>query len=449
LRIEDTDELRSDEKSVKSIFSSLKWLGLDWDEGAMPDGTEIGNCGPYIQSKREEMGIYRKYADQLIREGKAYHCYCTPQELEKMKKKAQLEKKSLKYDGRCRRLTKSQIEEFKKEGRKPVVRFKMPQEGKTVFEDLIHKTVSFENRLLYDCVIIKASGYPTYNFACVIDDCLMKITHVMRGDDHISNTPLQVNIYRALGFDVPRFAHLSMILGPDGRRLSKRHGSTSVEEYRRRGFLPLALRNYLALLGFSTSDSQQLFKEKELEEKFCLEGCQKNPAVFDEIKLRWMNGEYIRMLSREKLFSMSLPFLEKKGLKVQKNERNIEIVALQQEKYKLLEDVPYLVEFFYRDVEYASDAVEKVLKKPRARAILESIQKVYREMKDFTEKEIEAKTREFARSNNYKTAEIFHPVRVSVSGRTQGPTLFKMLELLGREETVRRISIARRLLESA
>lgn len=449
MRIEDTDELRSDEKSVKSIFSSLKWLGLDWDEGAMPDGTEIGSCGPYIQSKREEMGIYRKYADQLIREGKAYHCYCTPQELEKMKKKAQLEKKSLKYDGRCRRLTKSQIEEFKKEGRKPVVRFKMPQEGKTVFEDLIHKTVSFENRLLYDCVIIKASGYPTYNFACVIDDCLMKITHVMRGDDHISNTPLQVNIYRALGFDVPRFAHLSMILGPDGKRLSKRHGSTSVEEYRRRGFLPLALRNYLALLGFSTSDSQQLFKEKELEEKFCLEGCQKNPAVFDEIKLRWMNGEYIRMLSREKLFSMSLPFLEKKGLKVQKNERNIEIVALQQEKYKLLEDVPYLVEFFYRDVEYASDAVEKVLKKPRARAILESIQKVYREMKDFTEKEIEAKTREFARSNNYKTAEIFHPVRVSVSGRTQGPTLFKMLELLGREETVRRISIARRLLESA
>lgn len=440
MRIEDTDELRSSGESAGSIFSSLEWLGLDWDEGAAPGGSGKGEFGPYVQSEREAAGIYGEYAGRLLKEGKAYYCYCAPEELDERRKKAQAEKKSfLGYDARCRRLTSAQIEEYRKRGRKPVVRFKMPEEGETVFEDLTHKTLSFKNELLYDCVIMKASGYPTYNFACTVDDGLMRITHVIRGDDHISNTPLQINIYRALGFEVPRFAHLSMILGPDGKRLSKRHGATSVEEYRKNGFLPAALKNYLALLGWSTPDSRQIFEKGELEEKFSLEGCQKSPAVFDDEKLKWMNGEYIRRLSKKELLELALPFLRESGLGVKGNERDAEIVGLGREKYKLLSEIPGMVEFFYGSPRLEPEALEKTLKKPEVKRILEGIKKAYSSLGDFTERQIEGETRKFAADNGFKSGQVFHPVRAAVSGRTRGPTLFKMIELIGKEEVLRRI----------
>ncbi|GAB4033629.1 MAG: glutamate--tRNA ligase [Elusimicrobiota bacterium] len=444
LRIEDTDELRSTEESVKWIFESMAWLGLDWQEGAMPDGSQKGDFGPYVQSKRESMGIYRKYADQLVKEGKAYYCYCTPQELDEMRKKAALEKRPPKYEGRCRNLTEEQKKKFESEGRSPVIRFRMPDDGATSWEDLIHKELSFENKLLYDFIMVKASGYPTYNFACVIDDHLMEITHVIRGDDHISNTPLQIQLYKALGWELPDFAHLSMILGPDGSRLSKRHGATSVQEYKKDGFLPQTIKNYLALLGWSTSDSQQIFEKGELEEKFSLEGCQKNPATFDPVKLKWMNGEYLRKLDKKEIYSLAIPYLKESGLDLSYPKTPLEdIVYLEYEKYKTLSEIPGLLSFFFSEkVEYDRESVESVFGKPTAARVLEGIARVYAAISDFTEKTIEEETRKFAKANSFKNGEVFHPVRVAVSGRAQGPTLFKMIEYLGKDLVLKRLKEA-------
>lgn len=443
LRIEDTDELRSTGESIKSIFESMQWLGLDWDEGAMPDGSEKGSFGPYVQSAREAAGIYKKYSDELLQTGKAYKCYCSQEELEEMRKKAQLEKGPLKYDGRCRNLTEARKLEMEAQGRKPVIRFRMPDGGATVWHDLIHKDVRFENSLLYDFVMIKASGYPTYNFACVIDDHLMEISHIIRGDDHISNTPLQINVYQALGWNIPELAHLSMILGPDGTRLSKRHGATSVGEYRGQGYLPQTMRNYLALLGWSNTDSQQIFKEGELEEKFDLKGCQKSPAIFDPVKLNWMNGEYIRRCSKEAFFELAMPYIKEAALPVEKGRVPLaDIVALEQDKCKLLNEIPGKIRFFFTDVVYDPAAVEKTLKVPEAKKILEGINLVYASLDEFEEGGIEAATRAFAKAHAFKAGQVFHPVRVAVSGRTEGPTLFRMMEYLGREEVLKRLARA-------
>ena len=448
LRIEDTDELRSTDESTKSIFQSMKWLDLKWDEGAMPDLSEKGDFGPYIQSKRESDGIYKKYAEQLLEEKKAYYCYCSSEELDEMRKKALSEKRDPKYDGRCRHLSAEEIEEFKKQGRKPVIRFRMPDDGQTVFEDLVHKHLKFENKLLYDFIMIKASGYPTYNFACVIDDHLMEMTHIIRGDDHISNTPLQLNVYKAFGWEPPQHAHLSMILGQDGTRLSKRHGATSITEYEKQGFLPETMKNYLALLGWGTTDSQDIFKKGELEEKFDLKGCQKSAAAFDPVKLEWMNGEYIRQLSKDELFDAAQPYLKDFGLNLDKaNPLHFNVVALEQEKYKLLSDVGGMVYFFFQDVKYDETAIDKILKAPDIETILNGIKKTYSEISEFNDIVLESKTREFAKSNGFKNGQVFHPVRVSVSGSTKGPTLFKMIEYLGKEEVIKRIDKTLSLIE--
>ncbi|HAH32483.1 MAG TPA: glutamate--tRNA ligase [Elusimicrobia bacterium] len=446
LRIEDTDELRSTDESVKSIFESLQWMGLAWDEGAMPDGSQKGSYGPYVQSAREAAGIYKKYAEGLIKDGKAYHCYCTPAELDDMRKKAQLEKRPLKYEGNCRALTEAQKKDFEAQGRSPVIRFRMPDGGVTAWNDLIHNGVEFENKLLYDFVMIKASGYPTYNFACVVDDHLMEITHVIRGDDHISNTPLQINLYQALGWKIPEFAHLSMILGPDGTRLSKRHGATSVGEYRKEGYLPETMKNYLALLGWSTPDSRQLFNPGELEEKFDLKGCQKSPAIFDPVKLQWMNGEYIRKMTKEQLVALAMPYLKDAGINTAASYVPVaDIVGLEQGKYKLLREIPALVKFFFAEAEYDEHAVDKVLKNTDVLKILDGIKQVYLGLDEFKEDRIEAATRAFAKDNGFKAGQVFHPVRVSLSGRSDGPTLFRMIEYLGRDEAVKRLEKAKEL----
>lgn len=347
-------------------------------------------------------------------------------------------------------MTPEQEEKFRQEGRKPVIRFRMPEEGFTGWNDLIHKELKFENKLLYDFVMLKASGYPTYNFACVIDDHLMEISHVIRGDDHISNTPLQVKLYESFGWKAPEFGHLSMILGPDGARLSKRHGATSVQEYKKLGYLPNTVKNYLALLGWSTSDSKQIFEEGELEEKFGLEGCQKSPAVFDNVKLQWMNGEYIRKISKDRLYELALPYLQEAGFDVSSSRADAkELVYMEIEKYKLLGDIPVQLEMFFKeDISYDPKAVEDVLKKPETAGILSGIAVEYGKLPDFTEKAIEDATRAFAKANGYKNGQVFHPVRVAVSGRTTGPTLFRMIEYLSREAVVKRINKTLEMIKS-
>lgn len=444
LRIEDTDEERSTQESVDAIYQGLMWAGLTWDEGPMPDGGIKGNFPPYYQAQRADIGIYKKYIDQLLAEGKAYKCYCTPEELEDMRQKAHAEHRPPRYPGKCRNLTKEQQAELEAQGRKYVIRFKMPSEGETVFNDLIRGEVKFANRDLYDLVIQKTSGYPTYNFACVIDDHLMEMTHIIRGDDHISNTPAQIQMYRALGWKEPIFAHLSMIHGPDGTKLSKRHGDTSVMEYKKQGFLPEAMINYLALLGWSTPDSQQLFAPGELERKFDIKGCQKSPAVFDTVKLMWMNGDYIRQLTPKELLKRAEPFIEEAGVAKGVNEDRLEqIVALEQEKYKTLREIPGLISFFFTDeVKFDEEAVNKVFKAETAKKALELMIEKYGALEDFTEHSLEQTARAAAKEAGLKAGQIFHPVRVAVSGRTNGPTLFKMLEYMGKDMVLKRMKAA-------
>jgi len=451
LRIEDTDEVRSTRDSVDAILESMAWLGLDWDEGplfepgAQGDGwKEKGPHAPYFQMRRVEH--YKNYINKLIEKGQAYACYCTPEELDAMRRQAQLEKRPPRYDGRCRHLNDAQRKGHEAKGRKASIRFKMPETGATVVQDQIRGDVSFENKLLQDFVIQKTAGGPTYNFACVVDDHMMEITHVIRGDEHLSNTPSQIQLYNALGWTPPQFAHLSMILGPDGTKLSKRHGATSVLEYRTQGYLPETMRNYLALLGWATTESQQLFEADELIEKFDLKGCQKNPATFDPQKLEWMNGVNIRKMTPEKLVESAQPFLKDAGLAAAPKDRLLAAVKLEIEKTKHLSDVPKLVDFFFKDVVFDPKAVDKVLKAPGATNVLEGLGIHLKAVQAWTEKNLETEIRAFCEKNGLKPGQAFHPIRVALTGRTEGPTLFGMIELMGKEKTLERLAAARRLL---
>ncbi|MHB2026254.1 MAG: glutamate--tRNA ligase [Elusimicrobiota bacterium] len=444
LRIEDTDEARSTAESVDAILESLRWLEIEWDEGPVDASRSQGPHSPYFQMQRQD--LYETHLRALMDAGKAYECYCSKDELDAMRRLAQLEKRPPRYDGRCRALSRRQKQDFEAAGKKPSVRFRMPDDGATVVEDAIRGRVSFENALLQDFVIRKTTGGPTYNFACVIDDHSMAISHVIRGDEHLPNTPSQIQLYRALGWTTPVFAHLSMILGPDGAKLSKRHGATSTLEYRQQGFVPAALRNYLALLGWSTADSQQLFKERELFEKFDLSGCQKNPATFDPVKVTWMNGEYIRGMSPAKIVQMAKPFLEAAGLGDAGKSGGPELekaVSLEREKYKLLSEVPNLVSFFYtKEVEFSPEAKEKVLCRPGVKEILLGLAQELAEFNPFAEKALEERIRSFCVQRTLKTGQVFHPLRAAVSGRTQGPSLFAMLEVMGRETVIARLKFA-------
>ncbi|WP_424245387.1 glutamyl-tRNA synthetase [Elusimicrobium posterum] len=445
LRIEDTDEERSTAESVKAIFDGMEWTKLFWDEGPSREGEEKGAFKPYYQSARADMGIYKKYIDQLLSEGKAYKCYCSPQELEEMRAEATAKKLPPRYPGKCKCLSEEQKAKFEAEGRKPVVRFAMPKEGNVQWPDLIRGDVSFASKDLYDLVIQKASGYPTYNFAAVIDDHLMEMTHIIRGDDHISNTPAQIQMYRALGWQEPQFAHLSMIHGPDGTKLSKRHGAASVVDYEEQGYLSDALINYLALLGWSTPDSQQIFGPGELEEKFDIAGCQKSPAVFDPVKLEWMNSEYIRSKPIGVLTDLAMPFITKAGIDVSaiSREQLENIISLEHDKYRTLKDVPGLIKFFFdKEVEFDPAAREKVFSKDGVKQILTDLADVYQNLADFSELEIEKATKQYAVDKGLKNGQIFHPVRVATTGMTHGPTLFKMLEFMGKPEVVKRINTA-------
>lgn len=444
LRIEDTDETRSTQESVDAIFNGMKWLGLDWDEGptsASDPNAVKGAFGPYFQMQR--LVHYKKYADELVAAGKAFYCFATPDEVQKSKERAALLKKAPKFVSPYRDLTPAQRDELIKEGKSYTVRFKTPSVGLVEFNDLIRGPMKWENDLIEDFIILKTSGIPTYNFACVVDDHLMEISHVIRGDDHLSNTPRQVLCYNALGWAPPVFAHLSMILGPDGQRLSKRHGATAVEEYRDAGYLPEATRNYLALLGWSTEDSQDLFTQEELKQKFTVERCGKSPAIFDPNKLVWMNGEYIRKMPIPELVDRAMPFIQKAGfLNGKEVERRAEIeaaVALEHEKIKHLTDVPGLIDFFFKDVVYDPASVEKVLKKPDVVEVLKGAAQAFEVLPVFNAAATEEAAKAVAAARGIKNAAVYHPVRVSVSGRTQGPSLFHMLEVLGRERSLQRI----------
>jgi len=447
LRIEDTDIARSTKGFSQSAMEGLKWLGLHWDEGP---GVE-GDYGPYFQSQR--LNIYKDYAYKLLKEKKAYFCYCTPEELNQRRKRMQKEGKFPKYDGRCRELSSEERRKFEKEGRKPTIRFKVLENGVTQVKDLLRGEVTFENKLLGDFIILKSDGTPTYNFANVIDDFLMKITHIIRGDDHLSNTPRQILLYQSFGFRVPLHAHIPMILGKDGAKLSKRHGATSVSYYREKGYLPWTMVNYLALLGWSTLDSQQFFSREELIKKFTLEKVGKSSAIFDPQKLEWMNGEYIRRMKSEELTSLLIPYLKKAGLvggdiDPKTGEMIEKITRLEQERIKTLSQITDLAEFFFKkEFEYDLKAVEKRLKKNYVPSLLKKIKERIKEISPFTKENLEKAIRPLSEELSLSTGEVFHPLRVALTGKTKGPGLFELAEVIGKDEVLRRIERILKMIE--
>ena len=332
LRIEDTDQTRSTDESIKIILDGMKWIGLDWDEG------------PYRQTER--MNVYREHVDRLLKAGKAYFCYCTPEELEARRKKALAEGRPPKYDRKCRSLTAPVP------GRTPAVRFLSSDEGQTIVRDLIRGAVTFENQQLDDLIIQRSDGFPTYNFAVVVDDVTMKISHVIRGDDHLNNTPRQIQLYHALGYEAPEFAHLPMILGPDKTKLSKRHGATAVTEYIDLGYLPEALVNYLARLGWSHGD-QEIFTQQELVGNFSFENVGKAPSVFNPEKLLWLNHHYIQQADPERLAGLVLDLLKKDKIIDAENEPDLDwlrklVTILTERSHTLVEmktaAIPFVVD---------------------------------------------------------------------------------------------------------
>lgn len=454
LRIEDTDELRSTPEAVGQIIESLKWLGLDWDEGPLPSNFQLptsGDYGPYFQMQR--LDLYKKHAEDLKEKGSLYECYCSEEELEDYRREAMIAKRPPRYSKRCRTLADRQKKDFSAQGRKFVLRFKAPEEGSIGFEDMIRGGVSFESADLEDFVVVKSSGVPTYNFACVVDDHLMEITHVIRGDDHISNTPKQLLIFDAFGWTRPTYAHLSMILGPDGTRLSKRHGATSVLEFKEQGYLPQALVNYLALLGWATQTSQDLFEPLELIQKFEIERCQKSPATFDYSKLIWMNGIYIRKFSKIELCEAVKPFLPPMALNI----ANLEgIVSLEQEKYKTLKDAGDLLHFFFaEDFSYCWEELDalraksdKLRDKTNIETLTSQLLSKIEGVSEFNALNLEQILRSLAKELGLKTSDIFHPTRFAVSGRLQGPSLFSMLETVGKDRVLGRLARFKEALKS-
>ncbi|HOP94926.1 MAG: glutamate--tRNA ligase [Dictyoglomaceae bacterium] len=428
LRIEDTDILRSSKEYEENILEGLKWLGLVWDEG------------PYYQTQR--LDLYKKYADELLRIGAAYYCYCTPEELEERRKEALAQKKPPKYDRKCLYLTDEERTRYEREGRKPVIRLLVP-EGKTVFSDIIRGDIEFNNEDIGDFVIMKSDGIPTYNFAVVVDDYTMGITHVIRGEDHISNTPKQLFIYNALGWNPPEFAHLPLLLGPDRSKLSKRHGETSITEYRKMGYLPEALVNYLALLGWTPEENREIYTIEELIELFDIHKVTKNPGIFDITKLDWINTQHIRRLSVEKLAELTLPFLEEtEWFKKENLERNyyLKVVSILQERLKTLSQIKeYADYFFLEDLDYDLETVKKVCKHLDTHIYLQKIKEEWEKLEEFTAQNLESSLRSLAESMQIPTKNLIHPIRVALTNKTVGPSLYELVEILGKDRVTKRL----------
>ncbi len=435
LRIEDTDQARSTDESIRIIIDGMKWLGMDWDEGptVMPDGTVKG----YRQTER--MDIYRQYAERLLKEGKAYYCWCSPEELEKRRKMAMAAGKPPKYDRTCFG-RKEPIP-----GRTPVLRFHSTDEGQTIVRDLIRGAVTFENQQLDDLIIMRSDGFPTYNFAVVVDDVTMKISHVIRGDDHLNNTPRQLQIYRALGFEPPAFAHLPMILGPDKTKLSKRHGATAVTEYVDLGFLPEALMNYVARLGWSHGD-QEIFSVQELIEKFTLDSVGKAPSVFNQEKCIWLNHHYIQQADPARLAGLLLVLLKKDGVVTEGKEPDAEwmkklVKILTERSHTLVEMKNGAIPFIADEIVIDEKARAKHLT-PEALQLLGELAGRLKSVDPFVPAELEKVFHGMAEEKGLKLGKLAQPVRVAVTGGTVSPGIFEVLEVMGKEKTLRRLEAA-------
>jgi glutamyl-tRNA synthetase len=443
LRIEDTDLERSTEESYKGIVEALRWLGMDWDEG--PDVG--GGFGPYFQSERRH--IYREYAERLLSQGKAYYCFCTPDELCAMREELKSQGKDPMYTRKCRDLAPEIVESRLAEGSPRVIRFKAPLGGETVFEDIVRGRVTFPNPQIDDFVIVKSNGYPTYNFAVVVDDSLMRISHVIRGEDHLSNTPKQVMLYHAMEIDLPAFAHVPLIMGADGTRLSKRHGATAVGQFMEDGYLREAMVNYLALLGWAYDDRTDLFESEDLIAKFSLEKVSSKAAVFDYDKLRWMNAEYMKQRSLDEKTDLVLPHLEREGLVPsplddQTRTYVLRVVEAVGDRLKVAHQISELAGFFFKEtVEYDPEAAEKFLKRHYIGPAFKILEERLRTLETFDQSTIEPVMKGLVSEMGLKTGDLFQPVRVALTGSKQSPGIYDVMAVLGKERVLERLESAR------
>jgi len=440
LRIDDTDLERSREDYIDKLMSAMKWLGLDWDEG------------PYYQSQR--LDLYRREVNRIVEEGKAYRCYCSIEELQAGREQARKENKTYLYPGKCRNLTAEEEKDLQAEGRNAVIRIRVPDQGQTVVDDVVRGKVSFENIDLDDFIIVKSNGIPTYNFASVVDDLQLKITHIIRAEEHLSNTPRQIICAKALGLEMPVFAHVPMILAPDRSKLSKRHGATSVEEFRDDGFLPEALVNYMTLLGWSPGGDRELFNLEESIASFELEKVNKTAAIYDTTKLTWMNSHYIRECSIDRLIQFARPFFEKEELienSLSENELTYLRAVLEavRERARTLPELADAAAYFYLDdFVYDEKGIKKAFLKEGAVEILKRQAADLKQLEPFNAEAAEQLFHDLSEEMELSAGKLIQPARLALTGRMGGPGLFEIISLLGREKTVKRLEKAISFIDS-
>ncbi len=420
LRIEDTDKVRSTQESVDAIFEALEWLGIDWDDG------------PYFQSKRFD--LYAEYIEKLLQAGHAYYCACSPQKIEAMRKEAMATGGKPKYDGTCR-------EKGLEKTAGAVVRFKAPPVGSTIIHDVIKGNIEFQNSELDDFIIARSDGSPTYNFVVVVDDITMGINTIIRGDDHVMNTPKQIQLYHALGSELPVFGHVPMVLGPDRKRLSKRHGAMSVTEYREMGYLPEAVINYLVRLGWSFGD-QEFFQTTELIEKFSLDNIGKSAGIFDQKKLLALNAEHIQARTPAELYPVLRPFLEKAGYDPGSGTYIESIITTLQQRSATLDEMAAAAQFYFaEEIEYEKKAAKKFLKTKALEPLGLLVEKLTG-LDEFEEKALEDVFRAVMAETDLKLGKIAQPVRVALTGRTASPGIFEIIEIIGKDQVLKRLAKA-------
>lgn len=477
LRLEDTDRTRYDEKYVKNLYDTMDWLGIDWDEG----GDKGGEYGPYVQSERFE--LYKKYAQELVEKGEAYYCFCDSERLERIRKIQTENKMPPGYDRNCRHLTKEEVKANLAAGKPYVIRLKVPLEGETKFTDHLLGDIIWKNEdISPDPVLLKSDGFPTYHLANIVDDHLMKISHVMRAQEWIPSTPLHVQMYRAFGWEHPEFCHLPMVNGSDGKKLSKRHGSTSLNEFRARGYLPQAIVNYVALLGCSYEDGRDIYSLDELAANFKLEHLNKAPAVFDYKKLEWYNGQYIRALSDEELYKWTLPFITGTGdASLEINPENpqpkpkvgpeysgvalgsdgepvcvdssmnmasadvkkklLELMPLIKERLHFLTDAAEMVRFMFTEpaVPAKSEIIPKKLDEAKTKEVLEKAKSFVSEIFGMSHDDAESLAKKYAEELGIKLGDFMMPVRMAVTGSRISPPLIGSIWILGKEKACERV----------
>jgi nondiscriminating glutamyl-tRNA synthetase len=443
IRIEDTDQKRNVEGGVESQLKFLKWLGLDWDESVDVGGP----YGPYRQMER--LDIYKKYAQELLDKGLAYKCYCTEEELKAEREYQMAHKQAPHYSGKCRNLTADQIARYVAEGRKPTIRFRVPENQKIEFDDMVKGHVSFDSNDVSDFVIVKQNGVPTYNFAVVVDDHLMKMTHVLRGEEHISNTPKQILIFRAFGWQAPVYGHMTLIVNEHHKKLSKRDHSIVqfIEQYKNMGFLPDALFNFITLLGWSPKGEDEIFTRDEFIKMFDAGRLSKSPAMFDKSKLEWMNGQYINELSKEEYIAFTVPYLIQKGLlpREMTPEQKAwaeKVVLLYQEQLHYGEEIVQVSNMFFNKritIEEPTKDEKKILAGDQVHDVLSAFNRELKTLTEWTAEKIAPKIKVVQKETKQRGWKLYMPIRVVATGSQHGPELPEALELLGRDLVIKRM----------